>query len=226
LLLTVVGAEMHASSQMQSSSQRRGIREWWRAQPSSFRAWNLFAAGAALILFSIALAQSGTEFRALRWHMKNGNRVVVHGLSFPVSSWYVPKVRKDYLDISDKSGPLRPGEDGYVFIRVSWIKDDPYDGLDRLSNLNALQRARQQSASLDRSGYHNVQVFSHRYLDQDFNCVRELDPRFHAHGDHGGSFSCYGDGPIYLIFFAGSEKAEDQFEKMLANVTRVGSTSR
>ena len=92
------------------------------------------------------------------------------------------------LHIFDDPGPLRPTDDQSVSIHISWIKDDPYDGLNRLTGLTAAERAQKKANSYGKAGYQNVQIFSRRYLDQDFACVRELDPRFHKPGEQGGAF--------------------------------------
>jgi len=185
---------------MGSPSIRRRLSEWWRAQPKSIRRWNLFAAALLLILLTGGLARSGREIRAIRWHHKNGGRVGIHGISFPIYFWYAPYVDEDVLAIFDDPGPLRPTDDRFVSIHISWIKDDSYDGLDLLTGLSGAERAQEKANSFGKAGYQNVQIFSRRYLDQDFACVRELDPRIHKPGEEGGSFSCYGDGPVYLIF--------------------------
>lgn len=199
----------------------RRLGDWWRAQPKSTRYWNLFATALALILLTGGLAKSGREIKAIRWHHKNGDRVEIHGISFPIYFWYAPSFGEDELDIWDDPGPLRPTDDHLVFIHISWIKDDPFDGLDRLSGLSAAQRAQEKANSFGKAGYQNVQIFSRRYLDQDFACVRELDPRFHEPGEQGGSFSCYGDGPVYLISFAGYGRGQDRFEQMLTNAEKI-----
>jgi hypothetical protein len=226
VVLTLVGAKLHDLCWMGSSPQRRSVREWWRTQPHSLKCWNLFATSVALTFLAIALTNSRPELKAIRWRHKNGGRAVIHGLSFPISFWHSPEIGRDVLDIWDTPGPLRPGYGGFVAIHISWLKNDRYAGLDRLSGMNAAQRAQEKRDSFERAGYQNVQLFSHRYLDQDFDCVRELDPRFNHPGGRGGDFSCYGDGPVYLIFFAGSEKAEYDFEAMITNVTTVGAASR
>jgi hypothetical protein len=200
---------------------RRRLSDWWRSQPKSTRRWSLFATALVLILLTGGLARSGREIKAIRWHHENGDRVGIHDISFPIYFWYAPNVDCDVLDIFDDPGPLRPTDDQFVSIHISWIKDDPYAGLDRLTGLSAAERAQQKANSFGRAGYQNVQIFSHRYLDQDFACVRELDPRFHEPEEHGGSFSCYGDGPVYLISFAGYGRGQDHFEQMLMNAKRV-----
>lgn len=209
---------------MGSSGNRRSLHDWWHAQPKFIRRWNLFATGLVLILLSTGLAKSGPEINAIRWHHENGDRVVIHGISFPIYFWYAPKVSEDKLVIWDVPGPLRPTDDDFTSIHISWIKDDPFASLDRLTELSAAQRAREKASSFERAGYQNVQIFSRRYLDQDFACVRELDPRLHQPGEQGGSFTCYGDGPIYLISFAGT--GQDHFEKMLTNTERIRTASR
>lgn len=210
---------------MGSSSIRTRLSDWWRAQPNSLRRWNLFATPLVLILLLIlltgGLAKSGREIKAIRWHHKNGDRVAIHCISFPIYFWYAPYVDEDVLDIFDEPGPLRPTDDRFASIHISWIKDDPYDGLDRLTGMNAAERAQKKANSFRKAGYQNVQIFSRRYLDQDFACVRELDPRFHGPGEQGGSFSCYGDGPVYLIFFAGDGRGQDHFEQMFTNAERI-----
>jgi len=173
---------------MGSSSIRRRLSGWWRAQPKSIRRWNLFATALALILLTGGLARSGREIKAIRWHHKNGDRVGIHDISFPIYFWYAPHVDEDVLDIFDDPGPLRPTDDQFVSIHISWIKDDPYAGLDLLMGLSAAERAQEKANSFGKAGYQNVQIFSRRYLDQDFACVRELDPRFHKPGEEGGAF--------------------------------------
>jgi hypothetical protein len=210
---------------MASSSIRGRLSDWWRAQPKFLRRWNLFATVLVLILLTRGLARSGREVKAIRWHHQNGDRVRIHDISLPIYFWYAPEVDEDVLDIWDDPGPLRPTDDRFVFIHISWIKDDPYDGLDRLTGLSAAERAQEKANSFGKAGYQNVQIFSRRYLDQDFACVRELDPRFHKPGEEGGSFSCYGDGPVYLIAFGGNGRGQDHFEQMLTNAERIRTSS-
>jgi len=199
--------------------------DWWRAQPKSIRSWNLVATALVLILLTGGLAKSGREIKAIRWHHRNGDRVALHGISFPIYFWYTPYVDEDVLDISDDPGPLRPTDDHFTFMHISWIKDDRYDGLDRLRGLSAAERAQKKATSFGESGYQNVQIFSRRYLDQDFACVRELDPRFHRSGEQGGSISCYGDGPVYLICFGGDGRGQDHFEQMFTNAQKIRTAS-
>ena len=185
----------------------------------------MFAAALVFVVLIGGLAKSGREIKAIRWHHRNGNRVAIHGISFPIYFWYAPHVNEDVLDIVDDPGPLRPTDDHFAAIHISWIKDDPYDGLDRLTGLSAAQRAQEKANSYEKAGYKNVEIFSRRYLGQDLACVRELDPRFHEPGEHGGSFSCYGDGPVYLMFFVGDGTGQDHFEQMFANAERIRAAS-
>ena len=210
---------------MGSSSILRCLTDWWRAQSKSIRRWNLFATALVLVLLTGGLARSGREIEAIRWHHKNGDRVAIHHISFPIYFWYAPHVDEDVLDIVDDPGPLRPTDDHFVSIHLSWIKDDPDDGFDLLTGLSAAERAQEKTKGFGRAGYQNVQIFSRRYLDQDFACVRELDPRIHEPGEQGGSFSCYGDGPVYLICFAGHGRGQDHFEQMLTNAERIRTAS-
>lgn len=201
------------------------IGDWHRKQPRWVLWVNVFSLFVFSWVFVVALKKSEPELRAIRWHHRHGDQIKIHGISFQIYFWYAPYVNEDVLDIDDDPGPLRPTDDHFVSIHVSWIKDDPYDGLDRLTGLSAAGRAQEKANSFGKAGYQNVQIFSRRYLDQDFACVRELDPRLHGPGEEGGSFSCYGDGPVYVVFFAGDGRGQDHFEQMLTNAERIRTAS-
>jgi hypothetical protein len=167
------------------------------------RRW-LLPAAAALGLFSLGLDlyRSGPEIRAIRWHMRHGDRVSVNGVSFPVYYWNVPLQHRDGRDLTihDEPGPLRSGDrSGYIE-----IKGYQEEG----GNLSIEQLVDSRSQSYQKAGYTELKRFQFQIGKQSLSCVQNT---FFS-----TSIYCYGDGPVYSVFFTGGDRSLARFTRMMA----------
>ena len=134
---------------------------------------------------------------------------MVRGRAFPIYFWFAPRVHESELDIWDDPGPLRPTDDRFCAIRIQWYRDqsDPDYSAEQLAGRDVIKYVK--------AGYKKTRMFERRLLDQNFVCVEQRE--FDDPGEASGGFTCYGDGPIHEIFFAGNSAAQGKFEWMLSN---------
>ncbi len=169
------------------------VRDWYKSQPPWVRRVNF----SFLLLFALALlvglAKSGPEFRAIAWHYHHGNRVTVNGITFPVYYWYAPEGGHDRFHVFDQPGPLRPTDDRFTMFEISGRRDKDEAGTPE----ELVQRTIGGNI-----GRWDLNKFQWNIHSQTLECVQEHDIR--------SSWSiifCYGDGPIYSIFFNGNDDA-------------------
>jgi len=181
------------------------VRDWYRSQPRWIRRVNVLAAVVALLSLAITLSKSGPEFRAIVWHRRHGDRITVNGVSFPVYKWYCPENRADQFSVSDAPGPLRPTDDRFTAFSIKGWRDARNQGTPQ-------ELTQKEIGSYEKAGYHGTRIFELKIRDQSLYCWEQTDDRFSII-----SFSCYGDGPIYHLYFVGNEEARDRFNQMLAD---------
>jgi hypothetical protein len=169
------------------------------------RKW-LIPAVSTLVLSCLIydLYRSDREFDAMRWHMRNGDRVSVNGVTFPVYYWYEPVQERSErgFTISDEPGPLRK-RDAFA-ARIS-VKSDA--DVTRTSSVG--QRIDDEIRGYTRSGYTDVDRFQLRVAGQTLACMRTSDVVTHH-------IDCYGDGPISSVSFVGGNRSLDRFQRMMA----------
>ena len=127
-------------------------------------------------------------------------------MTFPIYYWHVPTVyaNNSGFRVDDRPGPLRPDhEDTYTAISVLGCKEDE-------NNLTPQQLVDQKLQSYRRTGYKNLTTFPLRIAKQTLDCMNENE------FGYGGATYCYGDGPIYSVFFAGDTTSLSRFESMMA----------
>lgn len=137
--------------------------------------------------------------------MRYGNQVAVNGVSFPVYVWHAPKVdpKCPGFTIDDEPGPLRPDDkSGSMYLTVLGYKEEDDEGLtvDQLVE-NKLQ-------SFKKSGYTDLSTFHIQVVKQSLNCMKE-----HLYAS---AIYCYGDGPIYSVYFTGGEEGLSHFNQMMS----------
>ncbi len=178
-----------------------GVRNAF-APTAPLRRWLLPAAVAlGLCSMSFDLYQSKSEIRALQWHLRHGDRAGVNGVSFPIYYWYAPGERPDGLNlgIDDTPGPLRPGDDS------AWIQIKGYrEGGDDLSAEQLVDRR----VGEDRKSGFTVEKFRLLVGTEAMTCSRKI---FRS-----TIIDCYGDGPIYSVYFNGDTRSLDRFTRMMA----------
>jgi len=181
------------SSQVRASF---GIRE-------PLMKWTVTAVSVlALASLAYTLSKSGPELQALRWHMRHGDRVNVNGVSFPVYTWWVPVQENDGADlrIKERPGPLR-GKDQIAFIEVKGTKDNN-------STLGIEQLVDQKVREDEKAGYIDLKKFQLQVGKQTLGCMQNA---FYFNAIY-----CYGDGPIYSVFFTGGNRSLGRFKRMMA----------
>jgi hypothetical protein len=180
------------------------VRKAFGMDPSGRISQIVFGALTVAILV-LAIRKSGPELDAIRWHRQHGNRVNINGVMFPVYRWYVPIVRHGgkALDISDMPGPLREGD------RMSFISvNDPY-GEERNPEFTAEQHVDEKVQEYVRAGYRLQSKFQMNVGMQTMDCMQEME--------YGRAIYCFGEGPIYSVFFTGNNEAYERFKVMMAD---------
>jgi hypothetical protein len=178
----------------------KDIHDWYKTQPLWVRRVNFWF----LLLFSFALVvgltKSGPEFRAIAWHYRHGSRVTVNGVTFPVYYWYAPEDGRDQFHVLDHPGPLRPTDDGATMFSIDgWRHNDDMDTPEELVR----REMRMYSGDPD------LTRFQWSIRSQALECMQE----------HKGSWSvlfCYGDGPVYSVFFSGNDDALNRLKQTIS----------
>jgi hypothetical protein len=195
---------------------RTSVKEAFCANSAEWK-WISAVTVFALIVLGQAVYKSGPELAAIRWHAKHGDTVVVNGISFPVDYWSVPDLlpNESGVRIDNSPGPLCPKQRSHrMFIEVLGFKGED----ERDLSLN--ERLEREVQSYHRSYYEKLTQFQLRIAKQALYCVREDEFGF------GGSLHCFGDGPIYSVFFTGSSSSLDRFRSMMAEAKYVASPSK
>ena len=185
-------------------SMTHRIRDWYRRQPLWVQTTNALV----LLLFAlglpVTLMKSGFELKAIVWHCRHGNSVSVNGVTFPVYYWYVPDVRSDRLVVFDQPGPLRPTNDTFTTFTINGRHDK--------DDVGTPQELAQRMVDHYKSrGYRGVSTVQQRIRSQTLECMEEHDDLL-----SGWVISCYGDGPIYSVFFTGNDESLDRLKQTLA----------
>lgn len=183
------------------------IKQAFGANPVEWK-WVTGLAAFALLLFAHSLYKSKPEWEAIRWHARHGNQVVVNGVTFPVYYWHAPKCYHKGLEIDIEdygSGPLRPQQgDHYTALDILGLREEP-------TNLTVDQLVDKKIQSFEKAGYTKIDKFNLNIAKQTLGCMRE-----HGFGGGHGAVYCYGDGPIYSVFFTGGERSSRLFESMMS----------
>jgi hypothetical protein len=181
------------------------IRDWYRRQPRWVQTTNALI----LLLFAlglpVTLMRSGFEFKAIAWHCRHGNSITVNGVTFPVYFWYAPENTRDRFYVFDQPGPLRPTSDTFSTFTVDGRRNKDDVGTPH----ELAQRMVDQYVG---RGYGGVSSTQWMIRSQNIECMQE-------HDDHlsGWVVFCYGDGPIYSVFFTGNDESLDRLKQTLAD---------
>jgi hypothetical protein len=175
------------------------LKDWYKGQPVWVRRTNT----ALVVLFALALCinltKSGPEFTAIAWHLHHGDSITVNGVTFPVYYWYTPMNRRDEFTVSDIPGPLRPAKDIFAGFSIEGHMANgtktPQERIEEESKITELEPEKLQI----------------KIVSEDLECLETHDPSL-----PGPKLSCYGDGPIYHVFFVGDENAFTRFKRTLA----------
>jgi hypothetical protein len=202
-LITTIILLMLGVEGCQTLSMRR-VRDWYRREPRWVRWINVFSLFFCSFLFVIALKESGPEFRAIRWHHRHGDRITVNGVTFPVYYWWSPTDEyNDLFTVHDKPGPFRPTDDeGFTQVEIWGLPEEP--GTSQLIVAKTI-------ADYEKAGYHGARRVPLTIRMQQLECVEENDERLPPL-----MVSCFGDGPIYWVFFSGPERSRKRFDHMIA----------
>jgi hypothetical protein len=182
------------------------IKQAFGANPAEWK-WITGVAAFALLLFAHSLYRSKPEWEAIRWHARHGDHVVLNGVSFPVYYWHAPKCYHKGLEVDIEdwgSGPLRPREDHYMALNILGFREEP-------TNLTVDQLVDKKIQSYEKAGYTKIDKFSLNIAKQTLGCMRE-----HEFGGGHGAVYCYGDGPIYSVFFTGGERSSKLFDSTMS----------
>jgi len=164
--------------------------------------WQLAVGILCLASASVAVYKSKPELKAFRWHRQYGDTTTVNGIRFPVYEWDAPREKSNgpgFEIDSYRRGPFLHGDSTYS-IAVQGYKED--------SALPPDQRADKKMLEYQKAGYSEVNKFQLAIVKQTLSCVRE---HLYAY-----SVYCYGDGPIYHLFFAGDDTSLERFNQTVA----------
>lgn len=184
---------------------RRPIREAFGARLTEWR-WVGVLAALALFLMGHALYKSGPEFEAIRWHAHHGDQVTINGVTFPVLYWSPPRIY-DGMELSIDNynrGPLWPQKEKGTFFL------DVFGWQDKKDELTVEQRVDRRLREYQKTGYKKVTRSQLRIANQNLQCVNENE------FGYGTTSYCYGEGPIYSVFFVGDSYATTRFQEMMA----------
>jgi hypothetical protein len=176
------------------------IRDWFKGQPVWVRGTNTVLLALFVLGLGLDLTKSGPEFRAIAWHFRHGNSINVNGVTFPVYYWYAPIDRRDEFAVHDIPGPLRPENDIYAGFSIDGrrIENDTKTWEESAERENHKTGVRPDSYQL-------------KIVSENLKCLETRDTHL-----PGPTLSCYGDGPIYRIFFIGDDNALARFKRTLA----------
>jgi hypothetical protein len=177
------------------------IRDWYKSQPPWVRRVNLSSSLLFALALLVGLTKSGSEFRAIAWHYHNGDRVTVNGITFPVYYWYAPEGARDRFHVLDQPGPLRPTEDKFAMFSINGRRDKDDAGTPQ----ELVEREMRRGSSWDLSR------FQWNIRSQTLECMQEHDSR-----PSWSIIFCFGDEPIYSVFFNGNDDALDKFKRTIS----------
>ena len=182
------------------------VKQAFGANPGEWK-WITGVAALALISLGHSLYKSGPELEAIRWHARHGDQIFVNGVSFPVYYWHVPTIygRDSGFSITDlRPGPLRPrSEDSFMSLDVLGFREDQ-------NSLTVDQLVDQKIQYFGKSGYTKFNKFHLNIAKQTLSCMSENE-----FGSHGPVY-CYGEGPIFSIYFVGGERSSKLFEFIMS----------
>ena len=153
----------------------------------------------ALVAIAITISKSRTEFKALAWHLHNGNVLKVNGVTFPLYSWYVPvQYDETGFEIDDRPGPFRPRDE------TAWIS---ISGCPSSESMNPKEIVESKMRDVERSRS-EVTAIDIQIGGQAMRCIQR--------GRHTYVIECYGTGPITSVHFVGGQDAVRRFKGMMA----------
>jgi hypothetical protein len=164
--------------------------------------WQLAVGILCLASVGLAVYKSKAELMAFRWHRQHGDTITVNGVRFPVYEWDAPSQENNGLGFqidSYRRGPFLHGDSTYSLTVEGYRKE---------SALPPDQRADKKMLEYQKAGYSEVNKFQLAIAKQTLSCVRE---HLYAY-----SVYCYGDGPIYQLFFAGDDTSLERFNQTVA----------
>jgi hypothetical protein len=178
----------------------QSIRDWYKGQPPWVQKVNFWV----LLLFTlglfVGLTKSGPEFRAIVWHYRHGNHVTVNGVTFPVYYWYAPDDRGAWLHVFDQPGPLRPTDDQFTMFTI--------DGRRHKDDVGTPEELVQREMHRH-SGYPDLSRFQWSIRSEPLECMQERKGWLSV-------VFCYGDGPIYSVFFNGNGDALNRLRRAIS----------
>jgi hypothetical protein len=171
--------------------------------------WRLAVGILALVCFVIPLTKAEPELNAIKWHLRHGDRVTVNGVSFPIYQWQMPGELSDEsrLEIRDIPGPLRP-QDRFSALTIAGRLEDENGQPEDFRTLSPPELVDRKYKSYQKAGYTDLQKFQTTVRGQTLECIKETR--------YGDAIYCYGEGPIYSIFFVGSDNSLERFNHMIA----------
>ncbi len=181
------------------------IRDWYNTQPRWARALNVLLPLLFLLGLVGSLAKSGPEFEAIAWHHRHGDSITVNGVTFPVYRWYAPENTRDRFYVFDHPGPLRPTSDKLSSFTIDGRRDKDDIGTPHELAQRMIDRFKGQ-------GYGGLSTIQWMIRSETMECMQEHDDRF-----LGLVIYCYGDGPIYSVFFTGNDESLDRLKQTLAD---------
>jgi hypothetical protein len=185
----------------------RSIRDWYKTQPRWVRKVNFVLLCTFAFLFVITIKQSTPEFEAIIWHYRHGDHIAVNGVIFPVYYWYAPINIKDEFTVSYAPGPFRKADDGpYTAFQIEGWRDEKNAGTPR-------ELVEKEIRAYEKSGYHGVRTFQLKIRFESLECMEEQDHRLPGLPN----LNCYGEGPIYHVYFEGDEDALERLNRTLAD---------
>jgi len=165
--------------------------------------WQVAVGILCLASAGLTLYKSKPELRAYRWHRQHGDSITVKGIRFPVYRWDTPTQECGGLGFEiesfDGRGPLVPRDPMYSIT---------VEGYNEESDLTAEQRTEKTMLEYRKAGYRQLSRSQLMIAGQTLSCVRKEQ--------FGRSLWCYGDGPIYHVYFGGTDAALERFNQMMA----------
>ena len=165
--------------------------------------WQVAVGILCLASAGLTLYKSKPELRAYRWHRQHGDSITVNGITFPVYQWDAPCQKCNGLAFEitsmDGRGPLVPRDPMYSIT---------VEGYNEESDLTAEQRTEKTMLEYRKAGYRQLSRSQLMIAGQTLSCVRKEQ--------FGRSLWCYGDGPIYHVYFGGTDAALERFNQMMA----------
>jgi hypothetical protein len=180
------------------------IRTWYRRQPRWVHRTNALLLLFFAIGFAGALLKSGSEFSAIAWHFRHGNSITVNGATFPVYYWYAPAGGREGFQVWDQPGPLRPANDTSTMLTISGRRNQQDVGTPQ----ELVQRTLRD---VPVSGFEERSTFEWNTRSQTLECMQGRSARTSV-----SIIFCYGDGPIYSVWFTGGDDGLNRLKQAIA----------